>query len=295
MDAKITKSRLGNFLSYEWIKAVLVAALFAVLVVVIMISCGVRVQPGQRFSVMTYMDVWAGNDVQAFGENDTKAIFSHGILTGGAEALDTNNGYDVFPSRRAVGEGDVMFITHGYEDSSLQTLIDENRSDSMDPQLYLSKTEEYLKGFFGGDLTGGVLDTDRATQAFYARAEGDNRFRTDAQKAAGVLQEIARMNKLRDDYLFVKNCFADGTYSFTEITKEDGSKVVAAINLSSTKLARITSLAAYAKPDGEDSAVRTNEGLQLLIMNNEARDGDLFYETVSYLRYLVEHYGPQAV
>ena len=304
MDAKITKQRLGNLLSYDWLKilAAIAAAVFALTVFFTMVRT--RPTAAQRYSVYGYTGLKVGSDFLNL-DSSVGGVFSYDILAVNTESFEGNSYQTMaFSARRAAGEGTVMFVSDyaaddgdetTVEKSPLQTLTEQYRSDFegdkydntllLDTKQYFSDAQSYLKTFFGENWREGTLDEARVRTAFDNRNGKDKRFRYKAEKyEAGVLQERERLLKLREDYLFVEDAVEKGVITHTEITFEDGQTFSSGLCLG--KLSSIYNLLCY-----NANGMQTAEKLNLVIFNNGERLGDLKYETFSFLRYLITKYG----
>lgn len=299
MDARITKQRLGNLLSYDWLK-ILGAIVAAVLVLSVFFTMvATRPRSSQIYSVYAYDGTYAGTDFATLGDKLlARNVFSYDILKTGTETFDSKNSYGgaVFTARRSVGEGTVMFVS-GYsqtdeegnkQDSLFESLVKEGPGMFLDPEKFMADCAAYLSGFYDGDwrAENPVLNEESVRQCFLARNGKDKRFRSAAKKEEGVLLECERVEKLRGDYLTVEAAFEGGVFEYAYCTAED--KVYTA-GIGTGKLATVQNLAYYTvERDGE--TVRTAEELTLVLFNNGDKADDLKYETVSFLKYLLDEY-----
>lgn len=300
MDARITKQRLGNLLSYDWIKILvaIAAAIFA-LSVVFMTT---RVQPaeGQRFTVHYYGGLNQGGDSSRFTDAIGNGVFSYDILQTGTEYIsDDYNGDQVFSVRRAVKEGTVAIAadyTSSEEEGALTPyarLCEMGVGGSMgiflDVEEYFKELDGYLSRFFGEDYGTGEADTEAIRAYFLEKNGGDRRFRSDEQKEEGVRLETARLTQIRDDYLFVQKKIADGVFSvaYYEYAAEEGEeaeRVAAGIRIG--RLTTLGNLCNYTDAAGLSSATE----LVMMFYDNGAGAAPAKYEIVTLLRYLAERY-----
>ena len=112
MDARITKQRLANMLSYDWLKIIGAIALAAVVFCVFFMMIATRATAGQTFYVYAYSGLAEGAEFSRLGD-DLKArnVFAYDILDTGSETFSKNGyGNSVFMARRSTGEGRVMFV-----------------------------------------------------------------------------------------------------------------------------------------------------------------------------------------
>lgn len=242
MDNKLTKKRLSNFMSYEWI-AVLLIILAVVLVWEFIYSVsGVRLTSGQQFKF--YIDQNVRSNTAELGEiilGKEEETFSFDVLEFDAEALTKE--YNVLNVRLSVYEGDIIF-TDSVEDkngaSRAKTIV-----DSFSVYTYeelLNDGVKYLKGFLKDGETNCFifenLDKEKIKANFLTRMKGDNRFRSEEQKRDGVELEIERIKKLckeilRFDYfikVYAKDnpeifyCYTQYSYSLSVATKDADKK-----------------------------------------------------------------------
>ena len=154
-----------------------------------------------------------------------------------------------------------------------------------DTEYFLSLCEEYLISFFGDDWrTSDVLDGDRTPEESFARNKKDNRFRSDEAYAQGVELEKARLCKLREDLLAVEAAFEEGLLSHTCYENALGEEECLGIDVGG--LGSLHDLVYYM--DGEERAA---DDIRLVLLFNGAHaQDDLRFESISFLRYLVENY-----
>ena len=302
-------------LSYDWLK--ILCAIAAAVAGLVLFFTMVRVRPAraQNFIVHFYGDYDYGADITALPDV-LDARLSYDVLTTRADRFGSGmmDGAS-YTARRSSGEGSVA-IASDYaaegETSSLAQLITmslgstagtENETLGMfyEADKFFAGLESYLVRFFGEDWKNGELDAAEAEKCFRARnvdgPNNRNRYRSDAQIAAGIEDEKARLTALRDDYLYLLGRGLgtdDGLLPFVTYTSTV-REYRAGVSLG--KLTRLSSLVCY--EDGEKKA--SHEKMTFLIYNNGAgnyedgtNDGrdDLKYEAVTFLKYLAEHYAP---
>ena len=303
MDARITKQRLANMLSYDWLKIVGVIALAAVAFCVFFMMIATRPTAGQTFYVYAYDGLTAGGDFSRLESDlDSKNVFAYDILKTGSESFSNGGMYGgtVFSARRSAGEGRVMFVNDartknedGKESSSLLDLIGAGSESEMkdffiDPVTFLSDCEKYLTLFFGEGLVREEPDSDETRAVFFARNGSDKRYRSSAKKEEGVRDEAKRLEKLKEDYLSVKAAVDGGKLAYVTYTGFGEEERTVGF---STNSLHMSDLVFYTVKNEEDVEVKTNRDIALCIFNNGDREGDLKYETVNFLAYLLRTYG----
>ena len=302
MDAKITKQRLGNFLSYDWLKILIAIAAAAVALSLFFTMVGTRPTEAQSFEVYGYFDVTTGSDFNGLSDDlDKKDAFSYEMLTVTSESFSFETyGSTVYTARRSAGEGTVMFLTDFVtydeegklkEDSVLKSLtanalVDSDRAGGgfFDTAYFMESSRAYLARFFGEDLTA-ELDEKAAEESFLARNNRDKRFLSESKKQKGIEQEKARLIKLKADYLAVEAAFGRGALTHRIVEDENGKTHSAGIGVGNLK--GISNLFYY--KNGEEIA--TADLALVIFYNNYGKQNELRYDTLSFLSYLVEKYG----
>lgn len=305
MDARITKPRLANLLSYDWLKIVI--AIAAAVLAICVFFTTVKTRPGKFhvFTVYGYRELNTGASEAGFMEKllETGA-FSYDVLVAEQETFGTGQ-YSgaAFSARRAAGQGTVMFLTTNRTDEddpsktvATELLGGENHALALDLDVYMSDCENYLIRFFGEKWREGTLDKEEAEKCFLKRNEKDRRYRKQEKKEEGISDEYARLEKLRTDYVFVRSLVEDGTLPFVEIADQEGKMRPKAFSLSA-----LTSLRDYYyyTETTDDVTVASSANICMMIFRNDSDAGkpaylvenDLRYEVFSYLRALVENFG----
>lgn len=311
MDARITKSRLANMFSYDWLK--IVAAIAAAVLAICVFFTTVKTRPGKYhvFTVYGYRELVAGESAGSFlQELKDNGTLSYDVLDTSQETFGTGQYAEAaFAARRSTAQGNVMFTTTNRtseEDASAtvigELLGGENCPMALDLDVYLNDCQNYLIRFFGEDWQAGQLDREEAEACFLARNGKDRRFRTEAKKAEGVLQEYGRLEQLRKDYIYVCGCVENGTLSYVDVADEKGVLHHKAFALG--KLAGLRNYYYYTETtkneeSGEETVVTSSANVCLFLFSNDNDEGraaryvenDLRYEPISYVRALVERFG----
>ncbi len=112
MDSRITKKRLSDYLSYQWI-FLIVMCVVAIIVWELAYTIGaVRLTTGQHFKFYYDKTVWAGSTNEMFSLFKEENTFSYDVLSLDSEAILEEN--DILSTRLYVQEGD-MLITSSKE------------------------------------------------------------------------------------------------------------------------------------------------------------------------------------
>ena len=229
MDNKLTKKRLSNFFSYEWILMIIVIVVGIVFFDGIYAIFGVRTTTGQYFKVYYDQNFSLSYDssLKLFDMIERRKTFSYDVLEKDYEILTGDA--DVLNIRLSVQEGDVIITDYTESDKDAAEPV--RRADYVtDTHLMytmdglLADAKAYLAGFLkdgadSSDLSYANLDENKIDQAFLARMKKDNRYRTDEQKAQGKLDEHLRIQKLcenvKDFEYFLNNAPQECFYRYT--------------------------------------------------------------------------------
>ena len=323
MDARVNKQRLGNLLSYDWLK--ILVAIAAAVFALVMFFTMVRTKPtrAQKFIIHAYGGLNGGEDFVVL-EDAVKKIVSYDTLKIKVESFSSDsNSSASYTARRSSGEGSVMFVANyskpdknenptktplenimhiGIQDEGVYGF--EKLTMFHEADTFMADCEKYLIRFFGQEWRTSEIDRAEAEACFRARnVTGPNnkhRYKTKAQIARGIEDEITRLETLREDYIYIMDeGFGKGMLSYTnyvsdvserdengEITEKHENVYCVGVSLAklSTKISE--SLLYYVDADGKKVA---NE-LNLLFYNNGPKLEDMKYEAITFLRYLMDKY-----
>ena len=313
MDAKITKSRLANFLAYDWLKILVAVGLVVAALCVFFTTVATRPRTDQTFELYAYTGLRGGVDSANFEKNALgKDCFSYDILEAQFEAFDQFDMYaqTAYVARRAAKQGKAVFIsgqdyemTEGTETvvkNHLEDFIVDGITDYGEPTEYCNpyielpamakECEAYLAKVFGAQWEQNDVPDDAAVrEIFLARNGKDKRFRTSAQKEAGVALERARLVKLRTDYLAVREACASGLFSYTPYTSPAGKTYTVALNIG--KITRLSEIVYYDAEDETGKTVRRADDIHLVAFYNGSDSTDLRFEFYSLVHWLMQRYG----
>ncbi len=281
MDNKITKKRLANFLSYEWI-IMLVAVVAGILLwEFIFTVSGVRLTAGQNFKIYYDKKISSNSDIYSLITKDNKT-FSYDVIEINIEDVTDDQ---VLMARYSVQEGDIIItdcVQENEEDKvRAKTLID--GYDIYDLDKLLSDAEDYLSRFYND----GVLDQEKVKSNFLKRMQKDNRFRTEKEKQKGIEQEIQRIEKLNkdvSDFKTVLETFSEEDFfwysKYAQSGKEEGLEEPKRYGLKVENLngGQYNPSEFFTLSNREDS-----KDIVILVFNFKSYQKDLQYETVSFL------------
>lgn len=226
MDNKITKRRLSDFLSYEWIIMVIIAVI-AIIVWEFAYTVGaVRLTTGQHFKYYFDETISSTDNSKLYDLFNKYDTFSYDVLKLDSEALTSE--YNVLSVRLSVQEGDILITDKkqamkddgngGKEVDTTKKVRAKSHVDSFSMyalDVLLTDAQKYLAQFLNNELDvrdgEGKYDLVKVENYIYnfdnynagkiksyflKRMEDDNRFRSDAEKSAGVKKEIDRIKDL---------------------------------------------------------------------------------------------------
>ena len=210
MDNKITKRRLSEFLSYEWIMMIIISVVAIIVWELIFTMTSVRLTVGQQFKYYYDQGIYSDTDASLYTLFPEYKTFSYDVLEINSESL--NEDYNVLSARLSIQEGDVI-ITSGAEPKEedkdknvrVKGLVDGYKM--YDYGRLLTDAEKYLAQFLKDGLTAETanvadsnnLDTAKIESVFRERMKKDNRFRSEEQKKEGVKQEVERIFRLCEE------------------------------------------------------------------------------------------------
>ncbi len=235
MDNRLTRKRLSDLLSYEWIFMIIVCIVSIVLWELIYSIGSVKLTAGQRFTYFYDYTVNSADNSGFRSELLDKEPFSYDVLKLSSESIMKDN--NVLTSRLSIQEGDVIFTdVVGIEEYKLavekkETPTKKVRAFSMIDNIgdvdysigsidvLLDSAKKYLKDnvFFDyvdeqtafNSYVRANIDDTKVKTLFLNRNGEDNRFRSQANKDKGVLLEIERIEKLYQNVVFMQDFIND--------------------------------------------------------------------------------------
>lgn len=314
MDAHITRERLGNQLSYDWLKMLAAVAAAVAAVVLLFTMIAPRPRPTQLYYVYGYGGLHPATDSRTLPD-DLAREMSYEVLETNMENFDSGAlGDATFSARRAVSQGNAMFVADYTTEEDGETPFyalaragvlhagepRETIEMFFDAEEFILGCESYLTRFFGEDWRmASEPDGAAVRECFLARNDKDKRFKTEAQREAGIASERERLLSLREDYAYVlDHGFEKGvgdagsTLTFATFATDGYDTAEGHVDREYTvgfclgKLSRLDKL--YFYYDGEGNTA--TEKIVLMLLNNGAGFDDLKYESVTLLRLLLERY-----
>ncbi len=228
MDNKLTKKRLSDLLSYEWIFMIIMCIVSIIFWELLYDFGAVKLTAGQNFRYYYDYNIFPSDNAELRREIAEKKTFSYDVLKISSEVLSAD--HNVLKDRLSIQEGDVIFADAvGIEDykASLEkgetpkekirafSIIDtiDYKIGSID--LMLENAKKYLKEntFNDGVDEQIVFDSynrdniseQKVRTLFLNRNGKDNRFRSTSTINQGVEHEIERIEKLYQNVVFMQS------------------------------------------------------------------------------------------
>ena len=225
MDNRITRKRLSDLLSYEWIMMIIICVISIVVWELAYTVGSVKLTAGQNFRYYFDYTIYPASNSEFKRELIYKNTFSYDVLKLSSEAISQDN--NVLADRLSIQEGDVIFTDavglNEYRQAVNKGEIPKERVrafsiiDYIDYKVasidvMLENAKKYLKdNFFKDDYvestdgysSSNIVDA-KVKSVFLKRNGNDNRFRTTASKNKGIEQEKARIVKLCENVEFMQ-------------------------------------------------------------------------------------------
>ena len=304
MDNKITKKRLAEMLSYDWIKVILFCILFVILFEVILGAFSVKITPGQRFEIILY------NNINSSGSDKTRNLLakeealSFDVLSFQITSLDTVYYSQTLRAREETAQCDILIIDNAetvitnnensYADSNMKNIID--GYSIYDYQSLINDAKSYLSSFLKEGKTFDeaknslnfeeFFDKEKIASNFEKRMKSDNRFRTKEAKEQGISLEEKRIEKLFKETVSFEKLFNEfkDTELFTKYTKYERAYNMAVVNQSEAD--QIYNKPIYDKQVEEVGALYYGLNFDFLTKNEYLnKDKELIS---SYFKYLID-------
>ncbi len=305
MDARITKLRLQNVLSYDWIKILVtvVAAIFGWVTVLSLASTKPAYQ--QQMYFIYYEDIYRGDDASTLEERlvDTKdvdGVFSYEIMDASSLYMSSSSTYAslALSARMAAGLYSMMLVSDAVADEEAQTTYLQEFLGGYYPLVeeideYFSAAEAYLSPFYDGDIENGTLNASYLEEQFRARNEKDKRYRTEKNVQAGLLDEANRIEETRDALFTVLSAIDEGILTltetqFTDFEKEETVGGTYAICLGTPRMASMRKLMYLYD---EETATKYVDGVNVCFFKMSEEDQEYMrFEKLLYVAYLVNTY-----
>ena len=207
MDNRITKKRLSNLFSYDWIFVIVLCLIVVFVAEFFYAFLGVKLSAGQKFRWFYDEGISDEGDYDVMVLLTKDQTLSYDVINAYSESIlyEAN----MLEARLAIQEGDI-FITHCREKEDklvpIKTVVDNQNNKMYTFEKLLSDAENYLMGFLKDDFASmgddekrikiqkrENLSIEKIHAHFDSRMAKDNRFRTAKEKAKGRVEEEKRI------------------------------------------------------------------------------------------------------
>ena len=322
MDAKITKKRLSQMLSYDWMKMVLTAAGMIIVWTLALTITATRIMPSQAFGVYAYMGTTVTDKFSNLPTR-TQNLFSYEVIERKTEDINTGGdeyALQIMEARLTTEEVDVLFAPHVAGGSIQYTLDGETQSTTyledflyrfynyahrLDGENgYLKQMENYLNEYYKGDYTNpNNLDKQKVETDFRAKVKEtkDKRYKTEEQIQAGVQGELDRFAKYRQAYADFNDYLDKGYIALQELTlyftdsKGAVTPITGAFSINlcpdETLMGELKKEVYYRVTDEETSETKSAiQDMNLIIIKDQTKNAGFEFERLSFVTYLVQTY-----
>ena len=325
MDAKITKKRLSQMLSYDWMKIVLVAAAVILVWTLVFTTTATRIIPSQSFGIFNYCGTTVTTRFSDY-PTSTKDIFSYEVIEKSSQDVTTGGeeyALQIMEARLTTDEADVLFAAD-IEGGYLQYTVDGETKNTtyLEDFLYrfyryayrldgengfLAQMKTYLDGYYGGDYHNAeALNEEKIEADFRARIKKnkDKRYKKESQIQEGLTGEIDRIQKYRQALIDFHTYLDLGYISLTEKTlyfsDNDGNPMPItgcfSVNICpNEKMADVKKDVYYRETvvDEETGAETTKTAatnMNIVIINDVETESGFEFERLAFINYLVQTY-----
>ena len=226
MENKITKKRLSDFLSYEWIVMIIIAVVAIFGLEIVYDATSVQLTAGQSFKYYYDTSVAPVSNNEFVNQLIERNTFSYDVIKLNTESLDAEN--NVLTSRLSIQEGDVIFTdikgidkTETYNEVEYPAYVRaKGHVDSTSYVMYalddmLNDAKTYLTNNFikdGQEISIANIDDAKVEKVFRKRMKGDNRFRKESQIKKGIEAERLRIEKLVENVIYFESFINNPQY-----------------------------------------------------------------------------------
>ena len=297
MDNRITKTRLKTFLSYDLIKVLVVTLILCIVCLIVFNWVGEKPSSGQSFYVLCDPNVEIGEDgsmlpIDTARKGVENGGFSYDILQASTKNVETS-AYGVsymLKTSVELGDDDIFITGEALGREYLDSYA------AADIVGLVNKAFQYCtdNGFYSKS---GTINEENIKQYFLKTRKNDNRFRF-TDKSQGIALEIKRIKTIWENATVLQKVFAEHSEIFSDKFTSftwGGREITGsfAIDLSMLKggsgvLENAFKLAVKNEETGDFTY--TTNGLYLFVGNNEEFNGDLNYESLAYIRTIIEKY-----
>lgn len=302
MDNKITKARLKNFFTYDFLKVLAIAAALSIFMVVLCNLFAVKPTGGQRLLILYGDDIeveegGANLFVQPFMQ-DAEYKYSYEVLEAADKYLNKGEQTSQYMLKtwHDVGDDDIFICTDSLTnadrpDSSLYRYY-VTQQFAQDLKVFVNNALDYTKPFFDEN---GNPNITAIKEHFDLTRGKDNRFRTKSQKEEGLIAETERLKSIYDNANILKDVFEKhpeilkyDEYDFGSFHKT-GHFAIRLRALTGAQNRAIDDFKGKELTEVNGNKVFVGE-VYLMIGFHEEINGDNHFETLTYLVTFIKKY-----
>ncbi|MBO4323313.1 MAG: hypothetical protein J5836_01480 [Clostridia bacterium] len=325
MDIKITKSRLSNLFTYEWVRLLAITVVIIVLWSIMYTSFAARLSVGQKFFLITYEGVYTKTqsvaDELATGAADGGNVLSYDVREFtelNVVTVGENTAHKVLTTRLEGGDGDILIIGNGdreYDPSDrstlteYQSLINNGRLISINDLLESARRYTVDSGFIVETDDGYAVNEEKIKRYFKDERRTSSRnyrrtYVTAAEIEKGAQDEVKRIETVYLNYKSVSAAIEEAkanerdflSYKKKAIVRGDdiitGEEEAYGIDLGKLNAKSKNDIKDLWYVSGEGGASAT--GMVMAVFEFSTVQPDLQYESLSVMEYIIRKYGDYA-
>ena len=292
MENQSLKNKFKIFFTYDLWKIICLAVAVCFALVVIYNIVEKKPTEGQRFSVLYGDDIIVGEEVNDFLNSITdleaENSFSYDVLAVESKTVQSNDGtsLSVMATYADVNDDDIFISSN----TLMESYVSSHRAEGY--TFYLERTFNYLydNGFYN-EL--GEINEDKIVKSFLEKYAKDSRFKKSEELEKGKNLEIKRIKTIYENASVLKSVMQTNPEIFIDVEVEGETYYKYALDLGKLKggkknLENMFKRKVINQNSGE--ITYTIEGVYLLIGNNSSVNGDLHYESLTYIVQLLKTY-----
>ncbi len=331
MDIKITKKRLSNLISYDFLKIIIASLAAFVVWSLAFTSLGTRITDGQKFYLVVYEGVYGNENLTFFQKLKQKgngvngeSVLSYDVLETEVTDIRSVGSYTasyMMNLRMSVNEGDAIIIGGGdipFDEetgvgSDVQSLVTNHVLVSVDKLLDSAYIYTVRNGFITETEDGYKVNEDKIEEYFRTkRVNSERNYRrtyTDEQKISeGVKNEIKRIEAVYLNFKSVKGAIErakekgeDFLWYSRSAFKDNDEIVYGETGAFGIDISKLTAHSSENKPDIkslwytlDENGKTTVDGLVFGVTDLFSVQSDLQYEGLAVMNYIIRTYSDYA-
>jgi len=294
MDARITRTRISNILSYDWLKMIITVVVAIFVGVMVLSMIGTRPTTAQEIYLLYYKDIYLSDDYSDIVDEKSDEIFSYEVFSTNYFEMSSDSTYGsiALSARFAAGQRNMLFSSIGMADDDTTYVEEASKNCTTmieDVDEYLADAAEYLNAFYGGDYLNGEIDEEYLSEQFRERNKEDKRYKTEEKILAGIEDEKDRINLLRSSLITVNGALENGTIEKYYMAIEEGGEEKPYAVIIGTK--KMSSLVELMYLYDSDTQTRSSEGICACFLSPLNSSCEYMrFESLDFIAYLINTY-----